>query len=146
MNVKLTPYIHDVPQCVNVEGLKFTNSVINIVGCVEVELGVLGIGCLTTRLWVTNSLFNKGVPIVLGSHQIKQILAQANINRMNCWQRPWRYIYEGCAEGKCARSQKSCATVDYTLIGVEPHRPTQGVRPKATVTNESQSHLVASSI
>ena len=32
MNVKLTPYIHDVPQCVSVEGLKFTNSVINIVG------------------------------------------------------------------------------------------------------------------
>ena len=86
MNVKLTPCIHDVPQCVSVEGLKFTNSVINIVGWVEVELGVLGIGCLTTRLWVTNSLFNKGVPIVLGSHQIKQILAQANINRMNCLQ------------------------------------------------------------
>ena len=43
MNVKLTPYIHDVPQCVSVEGLKFTNSVINIVGWVEVELGVLGI-------------------------------------------------------------------------------------------------------
>ena len=100
MNVKLTPYIHDVPQCVSVEGLKFTNSVINIVGWVEIELGVLGIGCLTTRLWVTNSFFNKGVPIVLGSHQIKQILAQANINRMDCWQQPWRYIYEGCAEGK----------------------------------------------
>ena len=100
MNVKLTPYIHDVQQCVSVEGLKFTNSVIHIVGWVEIELGVLGIGCLTTRLWVTNSLFNKGVPIVLGSHQIKQILAQANINRMNCWQQPWRYIYEGCAEGK----------------------------------------------
>ena len=100
MNVKLTPYIHDVPQCVSVEGLKFTNSVINIVGWVEIELGVLGIGCLTTRLWVTNSLFNKGVPIVLGSHQIKQILAQANLKRMDCWQQPWRYIYEGCAEGK----------------------------------------------
>ena len=100
MNVKLTPYIHDVPQCVSVEGLKFTNSVINIVGWVEIELGVLGIGCLTTRLWVTNSLFNKGVPIVLGSHQIKQILAQANLKRMDCWQQPWRHIYDGCAEGK----------------------------------------------
>ena len=100
MNVKLTPYIHGVPQCVSVEGLKFTNSVINIVGWVEIELSVLGIGCLTTRLWVTNSLFNKGVPIVLGSHQIKQILAQANLKRMDCWQQPWRYIYEGCAEGR----------------------------------------------
>ena len=89
LNVKLTPYIHDVPQCVSVDGLKFTNSVINIVGWVEIELGVFGMGCLTTRLWVTNSLFNKGVPIVLGSHQIKQILAQANINRTNCWQFNW---------------------------------------------------------
>ena len=100
MNVKFTPYIHDVPQCVSVEGLKFTNSVINIVGWVDIEFSVLGIGCLTTRLWVTNSLFNKGVPIVLGSHQIKQILAQANLKRMDCWQQPWRQMYEGCAEGK----------------------------------------------
>ena len=100
MNVKLTPYIHDVPQCVSVEGLKFTNSVINIVGWVEIELGVLGIGCLTTRLWVTNSLFTKGVPIVQGSHQIKQILPQAKLKGMDCWQQPWRYIYEGCTEGK----------------------------------------------
>ena len=100
LNVKLTPYIHDVPQCVSVGGLKFTVSVINIIGWVEIELGVLGIGCLTTRLWVTDSLFNKGVSLVLGSHQIKQILAQANLNRMNCWQQPWRHIYEGCAEGK----------------------------------------------
>ena len=100
MNVKLTPYIHDVPQCVSVEGLKFTNSVTNIVGWVEIGLSLLGIGCLTTRLWVTNSLFNKGVPIVLGSHQIKQILAQANLKRMDCWQQPWRHIYESCAEGK----------------------------------------------
>ena len=60
----------------------------------------MGIGCLTTRLWVTNSMYNKGVPIVLGSHQIKQILAQANIDRIDCWQQPWRSIYEGCAESK----------------------------------------------
>ena len=45
-----------------------------------------------------------------------------------------------------ARSHKSRATVDYTLIGVEPHGPTQGVWPIATVTNDSQSHLVASNI
>ena len=49
----------------------------------------------------------------------------------------------------CARiawSHKSRATVDYTLIGVEPHGPTQGVWLIATVTNGSQLHLVASSI
>ena len=45
-----------------------------------------------------------------------------------------------------ARSHKSRAAVDYTLIGVEPHRPTRGVWPIAAVTNDSQLHLVASSI
>ena len=46
----------------------------------------------------------------------------------------------------CAQSHKSCATVDYTPIGVEPHGPTQGVWPIATVPNDSQLHLVVSSI
>ena len=45
-----------------------------------------------------------------------------------------------------AWSHKSRAAVDYTLIGVEPHRPTRSVWPIATVTNDSQLHLVASSI
>ena len=45
-----------------------------------------------------------------------------------------------------ARSHKSHAAVDYTLIGVEPHRPTQGVWPITAVANDSQSHLVAPSI
>ena len=49
---------------------------------------------------------------------------------------------------KCglARSHKSRAAVDYTPIGVEPHGPTRGVWPIATVANDSQLHLVASSI
>ena len=45
-----------------------------------------------------------------------------------------------------AWSHKSHAAVNYTLIGVEPHGPTQGVWRIAAVTNDSQSHLVASSI
>ena len=44
------------------------------------------------------------------------------------------------------RSHKSRAAVDYTPIGVEPHGPTRGVWPIATVANDSQLHLVASSI
>ena len=46
----------------------------------------------------------------------------------------------------CAQSHKSRATVDYTPIGVEPHGPTRGVWPIVTVANDSQLHLVASSI
>ena len=45
-----------------------------------------------------------------------------------------------------ARSHKSRAAVDYTLIGVEPLGPTRGVWPIAAVANDSQLHLVASSI
>ena len=48
--------------------------------------------------------------------------------------------------GDSARSHKSLAAVHYTPIGVEPHGPTQGVQPIVAVTNDSQSHLVASSI
>ena len=52
----------------------------------------------------------------------------------------------GIVPHNSARSHKSHAAVDYTLIGVEPHGPTRGVWPIAAVTNDSQSHLVASSI
>ena len=45
-----------------------------------------------------------------------------------------------------ARSHRSRAAVDYTPIGVEPHGPTRGVWPIATVANDSQLHLGASSI
>ena len=50
-------------------------------------------------MYVTKSMFNKGVPIVLGSHQIKQIFDQARISRMDCWQQPWKFIYEGYVRG-----------------------------------------------
>ena len=50
------------------------------------------------------------------------------------------------AKAATARSHKSHAAVDYTPIGVEPHGPTRGVRPIVAVANDSQSHLVASSI
>ena len=69
-------------------------------GWIEIEMGILGIGCVITRLWVTQSLFSGGVPIVIGSHLIKKILAQANLRKIDCWQQPWRFIYEGYMEGK----------------------------------------------
>ena len=49
-------------------------------------------------------------------------------------------------KGRTAQSHKSRAAVDYTLIGVDPHGPTRGVWPMAAVANDSQLHLVASSI
>ena len=92
--VTVNPFTCNLSQCFSLEGIKLTTSVFNVIGWVEIELGILGVGCLTTRLFVTKSMFNKQVPIVLGSHQIKQIFAQANVSRMDCWQQPWRFIYE----------------------------------------------------
>ena len=94
IGVELNPFTCDVPQCVSIEGVKVTNSKIKIIGWVEIELGVVGKRCLVTRLWVGSSLFNKGVPIVLGGYQIKQILEQANLKRIDCWQQPWKIIHE----------------------------------------------------
>ena len=53
---------------------------------------------------------------------------------------------EGEEKCEAAWSHESRATVHYTPIGVEPHGPTRDVWPIATVTNDSQLHLVASSI
>ena len=51
-----------MPQCVSIEEGKLTNSVLNIIGWIEIELGILGVGLIQTRLWVTNNLISKGVP------------------------------------------------------------------------------------
>ena len=86
--VTVNPFTCDLSQCFSLEGVQLTTSVLNVIGWVELELGILEVGCLTTRLFVTKSMFNKGVPIVLGNHQIKQIFDQANVSRMDCWQQP----------------------------------------------------------
>ena len=52
----LTPDTGDAPQCVSTEGSELSNSVLNVIGWVEFELGILGIGCLTAKLWVTTKL------------------------------------------------------------------------------------------
>ena len=61
-----------------------TKLILNIKGWVETELEVPGLGCLVARLWVVKSLVSKGMLIILGSHQIKRILARANVARIDC--------------------------------------------------------------
>ena len=94
LGVEVHSFICDVPQCVSFEGTKLTKSVLNVIGWIELEIGILGVGHFTTRLWVVKTMFNKGVPIILGSHQIKKIFLEANVKNMDCWQQPWRLIYE----------------------------------------------------
>ena len=61
-------------------------------------------------------------------------------------QRLGTYEYEEQKHNHKCRVPKSRAAVDYTLSGVEPHGPTRGVWPMATVTKHSQSYLVTSNI
>ena len=88
LGVKVNPYNCTIAQCVGMEISPCTvsTSLLKVIGWIEVEMGILGIGCVTARLWVTQSLFNKGVPIVIGGHLIRKILAQANLRKIDCWQ------------------------------------------------------------
>ena len=103
LGLEVHPFICDVPQCVSFEGTTLTRSVLNVIGWIELELGILGVRLLTTKLWVVKSMFNKGVPIILGSHQLKKIFLEANVKNMDCWQQPWKFIYEYLwKEGNCS--------------------------------------------
>ena len=101
LSLTVNPFVCDVPQAASLRGRgELHVAVSNVIGWVELELGILGIGCLPIRLFVAKHLINKGVQVVLGSHIIKKIFAQANVNGMDCWQEPWRLIYEGCIKRK----------------------------------------------
>ena len=53
LGIEVHSFICDVPQCVLCfEGTKLTKSVLNVIGWIELELGILGVGLFTTRLWV----------------------------------------------------------------------------------------------
>ena len=106
LGVEVHSFTCDVPQCVGFEGAILTKSVLNVIGWIELELGILGVGLFTIRLWVVKSMFNKGVPIILGSHQIKKIFLEANVKNMDCWQQPWRFIMNIC--GKKVIVQRIC--------------------------------------
>ena len=102
LGVKVNPCDCTIAQCVGMEvsPCAVSTSFLKVIGWIEIEMGILGVGCVITRLWVAQSLFNKGVPIVIGSHLIKEILAQISLRKRSCWQQPWRLIYEGYVEGK----------------------------------------------
>ena len=108
----ITPFSCDLPQCVDIERNRMTKSILNVIGWVETELGVPGLACLVARLWVVKSLVSRGMLIVLGSHQIKRILAQANVARIDCWPQPWKHIYEGCISSEWYRDECSEVLTD----------------------------------
>ena len=82
--LRLNPFKCDIPNCVGLDGVVMTKSITTILGWVQVELGIPFMGCIATRLWVAGTMHNHGVPLVLGSHVIKKIFTQANLEKINC--------------------------------------------------------------
>ena len=116
------PFVCDVPQAVSLRGRGDLHvAVSNVIGWVELELGILGIGCLPIRLFVAKHLINKGVQVVLGSQIIKKIFAQANVKKIDCWQEPWRLIYEGCINRKWCTEELTDSDSDHDFEVVSKH-------------------------
>ena len=70
------------------------SSTITILGWIEVELGINYMGCILARFWITDCLIDKAIPLVIGSHQIKEIFKQANLDKIDEWPKPWKSVYE----------------------------------------------------
>ena len=54
LGLPINPFSCDIPHYVSVEGALMTKSLICIMGWVEVEVGILGMGCILARFWVTD--------------------------------------------------------------------------------------------
>ena len=118
----VNPFICDVPQAASLRGRgELCVAVSNVIGWVELELGIFGIGCIPTRLFVARHLVNKGVQVVWGSQIIKKIFAQANVRMIDCSQKPWRLIYEGCIKRKWYTGDLSDSDSDHSFEVVSRH-------------------------
>ena len=93
LGLPVNPFSCDIPHCVGVEGASMVKSLISILGWIEIELGILGLGYILARFWVTDCTYDKGVRVVLGSHQIKKVYGQARIENINYWPAPWKDLY-----------------------------------------------------
>ena len=79
--LRLKSFKCDIPHCVVLGGVYMTKSITNVLGWVQVELGIPFMGCILARIWVTSTIHKQGVPLVLGSHVIKKFFAQANLEK-----------------------------------------------------------------
>ena len=93
LGLPVNPFSCDISHYVGVEGALMTRSLICIMGWAEVEVGILGMGCILARFWVTDCGYDKGAPVVLGSHQIKKVYREARRDGIDIWPSLWRDIY-----------------------------------------------------
>ena len=98
--LSVNPFIHNISHYVGVEGASMSGSAITILGWVEVNLGISFMGNMTAKFWITECMYDRATPIVLGSHQIKRIFSQANLDKIDFWPKPWRAMYEWCSLSK----------------------------------------------
>ena len=93
LGLPINPFSCDVSHCTGVEGALMTRSLICIMGWIEVEVGILGMGCILARFWVSDCKYDKGVPVVLGSHQIKQVYKETRRDSFDRWPSLWKDLY-----------------------------------------------------
>ena len=95
--LNVNPFTHDISHYEGVEGVKMVGSALSILGWVEVELSIPHMGSIQAKFWITECMYDRATPIVLGSHQVKMIFAQANLDRIDLWPKPWKTVYEWCS-------------------------------------------------
>ena len=93
LGLPVNPFNCDISPCVGMEGASVVKSLISVLGWIEVELGILGLGCILARFWVTDCSYDNGVPVILGSHQTKKVYGQVRIENINYLPAPWKDLY-----------------------------------------------------
>ena len=57
------------------------------------EIGIAGLGLVTLRFWVADTVSSKGSPFILGSNQFKRIFNQVNSETSDSWLQHWRSMH-----------------------------------------------------
>ena len=82
--------------------------------------------------------------MVLGCHLIKKVFAQANLERIDCWQQPWRFIYEGNINGQWCMEQLSDTDSSFKVLDhLRSSTPTEEEQIKETERQIAQSDSTA---
>ena len=96
LGIEVKPFNCAVSHCVSLgtSPARTSHATFKVLGCSDITLGILGMGLVQSEVWIVKSLISKGVPMVIGSDMIKKIFGQANVERIDCWQQPWKFLYE----------------------------------------------------
>ena len=137
--LKVNSFTHDIAHYVGIEGTSIVGSALSILGWVEVELSNPHMGFVLVRFRITECQYDRAIPIVLGSHQVKRIFSQANLNRKDFWPKPWKSMYEWCSLSKWYESESSDDSSDF--VDLEEEGPLPGGFQLAKRVNSPVSSL-----